>query len=533
MVLTDGEVWNLAELFDYVESQTSASTLGGGSGKGDIRVFTLGIGLDVSHGLIDGLARVGKGFSQVVLDEREGIDAKVMRMLRGALSVHVGDYRLEWEGKPSDEGAPAAPSVPGPSAPTPTAGPKNINLFDPSYIEPPHVISPPALPALPPFTPSQMLQAPYTVQPLFPFSRSTVYAILASPNVPPPTKVWLRGTTHSGDLLELEIPVQHSENGTGVKTIHQLAARKVLGELKDGTSYLHSKYKSVAGDMRAEGFKELVKREGVRVGLKYGVASEWTSFVAVVKNEGQQQQQQEGGRESGEEERDEAYDFMDVEDEIPAGKLFSTLPMTDITNNYFAARGHKARDAPISQPAVPAAPVMMITTSPAGYGAASSMPDPSIRIKRKGGRGGMDARSSMSKFGSFTSDPSKIPDPYFMPNAALKTAQPLSRTKALVDIQTYEGTFELDSELAALLGVSIKDLEAKLVAFNGGGLTQEQKRKVWATVIAIMVFETQLAGEKDVWGLVVDKARAWVSNMVENVEALEKLAGEVLGKMTT
>jgi hypothetical protein len=43
------------------------------------------------------LARVGKGFSQVVVDEREGIEAKVMRMLRGALSVHVGDYRLEWE----------------------------------------------------------------------------------------------------------------------------------------------------------------------------------------------------------------------------------------------------------------------------------------------------------------------------------------------------------------------------------------------------------------------------------------------------
>jgi hypothetical protein len=35
-----------------------------------IRVLTLGIGWDVSHGLVDDLARVGKGFSQVIVDER-------------------------------------------------------------------------------------------------------------------------------------------------------------------------------------------------------------------------------------------------------------------------------------------------------------------------------------------------------------------------------------------------------------------------------------------------------------------------------
>jgi len=347
MVLTDGEVWNSTELFDYVESQTSTSTLGGGNGKGDIRVFTLGIGHDVSHALVDGLARVGKGFSQVVIDEKEGIEAKVMRMLRSALSVHVRDYRLEWEGKPSDVDAPAASSVPNPSTffvPTPSVEPRNINLFDASYIEPLHVFSPPAVPSLPPFTPPQILQAPYTLQPLFPFSRSTVYAILASPNVPPPTTVWLRGTTPSGDLLELEIPVQHSGRA-GEKTIHQLAARKVLGELKDGTSYLHNRYKSIAGDMRERAFEELVKREGVRVGLEYGIASKWTSFVAVVKREDdvqQQEQERKGQKEEGEggldeEGREEAYDFVDVDAEkydglclreIPAlgaGKLFLTL----------------------------------------------------------------------------------------------------------------------------------------------------------------------------------------------------------------
>jgi hypothetical protein len=290
------------------------------------------------------LARVGKGFPQVVVDEREAVEAKVIRMLRGALSAHVVDYRLEWEGKPNDEEeAPAAPSGLSASTsfgPPPSEARRIINLLDPSYFEDPHVISPPPLPSFPPFTPPHILQAPYTLQPLFPFSCSTVYAILASPNVPPPTKVWLRGTAPSGDLLELEILVQHSGSGAGEKTIHQLAARKVLGELKDGTSYLHKKYKPITGDIRERGFEELVKQEGVRVGLKYGVASEWTSFVAVVKREEdvRQERERKGPKEEGESElddkgREEAYDFIDVDEEndsclrrIPtfgAGKLFS------------------------------------------------------------------------------------------------------------------------------------------------------------------------------------------------------------------
>jgi hypothetical protein len=118
-------------------------------------------------------------------------------------------------------------------------------------------------------------------------------------------------------------------------------------------------------------------------------------------------------------------------------------------------------------------------------------------------------------------------------------AQPLSlRTRALIDLQTYEGCFKLDSALAPLVGVSITVLEAKLAmcnVFSGGGnsvgLSEEQKRKAWATMFAIKVFETQLAGEKSVWGLVVDKARAWMKALVgdEDVKELEKFVAEVLG----
>jgi hypothetical protein len=320
MVLTDGQIWNQSELFAYVEAQTSTA-------RGDVRVFSLGIGADVSHALIDGLARAGKGFSQVVSGETEGIEGKVMRMLRGALSLHVGDYRLEWEGKPGDdEDTPVPSSVPSPpSNPLSTRQIRRINLWDTSYVEPPLTTSPPPPPPpLPAYTPPQILQTPYKLQPLFSFSRSTAYAILTSPDTAAPTKVWLRGTTPEGDLLELEIPVQ-TVVGREDGTIHQLAARRVLGELKDGTSYLH---KSTAGIRRREregerAFGELVKREGVRVGLKYGVAGEWTSFVAVVRREEEvvaaqeevQEEGERGGQEDVDDDDDMGFELLNVDGE--------------------------------------------------------------------------------------------------------------------------------------------------------------------------------------------------------------------------
>src|SRR5258708_40289832 len=80
-------------------------------------------------------------------------------------------------------------------------------------------------------------------------------------------------------------------------------------------------------------------------------------------------------------------------------------------------------------------------------------------------------------------------------------AQPLSsRARSLIDLQTFEGSFVLDSALATLLGVSITVLEAKLTELPGNvaGLNAERRKKVWATALAIKLFETQLGAERSV-----------------------------------
>lgn len=87
MVLTDGSIWNQDILFTYLNEEV-------GGTKEPIRVYSLGVGNGVSHSLIEGIARAGNGFSQTV-GEGEKMGAKVVRMLKGALSPRVTDYRLE------------------------------------------------------------------------------------------------------------------------------------------------------------------------------------------------------------------------------------------------------------------------------------------------------------------------------------------------------------------------------------------------------------------------------------------------------
>jgi hypothetical protein len=99
------------------------------------------------------------------------------------------------------------------------------------------------------------------------------------------------------------------------ETIHQLAARKILQELKDGTSYVHGAV-GVDKERKPGLLAEWVKKEGVRVGLKYGVASQWTSFVAVERKEVEVVEKIEVERMEVEEER---WDQGVVDESPPSG----------------------------------------------------------------------------------------------------------------------------------------------------------------------------------------------------------------------
>ncbi|KAF3911932.1 hypothetical protein ABW20_dc0106535 [Dactylellina cionopaga] len=306
LLLTDGDIWQRHQLMDYLRRQCKAKL---------IRIFTLGIGNGVSHALIDGLASVGGGYSQVVQLE-EKLSSKVVHMLRAALSQHVSDYRLEigeaatspadddYEMIDNPESSNKA-TISGKKEEEPLNKRTKISLFNTSADPTPPIeyessdtekarwSDLPPLPKLP-----AKLQSPHTIPPLFPLSRTNVYVIFTpAPKVLPKTaRLYARAI--SGDDLELEIPILMVDNG---KDVSQLAARSFLQELEDGKGYLHD------GVLAPEGFTknnheskwdDIVEREGVRWGEGYGVASMWTSFVAV-EDRSKKQAQADSAKEQG------------------------------------------------------------------------------------------------------------------------------------------------------------------------------------------------------------------------------------------
>jgi hypothetical protein len=264
ILLTDGEVWNQHNLFDYLNQAIAES-------KAPIRTFTLGIGNGVSHALIEGIAKAGNGFSQTV-GQGEKMDTKVVRMLKGALSPHINDYTLEVkygndgvadeddddfeivervadslkikldlnETKAGEKVSIFCGKTQTPRSDTPQKKP--ISLFDTSadpYKEEPPVhdeTGEARYAHLPNIASPKVIQAPQNISSLFAFNRTTVYLLLG-PKAPiaTPKSVVLRGTSAHGPL-ELEIPIQKLDQPG--QTIHQLAAKKAIAELEQGRGWL-------------------------------------------------------------------------------------------------------------------------------------------------------------------------------------------------------------------------------------------------------------------------------------------------------
>lgn len=307
ILLTDGEIWDQESLISLVGEQVKES-------DGEIRVFTLGIGDGVSHSLIEGVARAGNGFAQVVADN-EKMNVKVVRMLKASLTPLVKDYTLELkygsdptqqqhdENTDDDfeiiekvvdclaidvpESVPTTNDQPPSTSDTPK---QPISLFDPAAD--PDVEMADAsqdatargkYAAVPPVPAPKLLQAPFAIPPLYPFNRTSVYLLLSPETTQrTPKSVVLRGTSKHGPL-ELEIPVSVVGDASS-STIHQLAARAAIRDLEAGCGWVHHARDtsgSLLKDKHPGRFTDMVEREAVRLGVAYQVANRWCSFVAV------------------------------------------------------------------------------------------------------------------------------------------------------------------------------------------------------------------------------------------------------------
>jgi hypothetical protein len=98
-------------------------------------------------------------------------------------------------------------------------------------------------------------------------------------------------------------------------------------------------------------------------------------------------------------------------------------------------------------------------------------------------------------------------------------ATPHDRATALIALQTFEGYFTLSEALAQVLNVPFSVIEMKLSeqSQTTGGIEKETIEKLWATLLAVGFFERALKGEREMWELVVEKARLWIEDVGASV----------------
>lgn len=299
-LITDGQIASQQELFTLINKEVAKS-------KNAVRIFTLGVGSGVSSALIEGVARAGNGFAQMVTDS-EKMDKKVVRMLKGALLPHISDYSLEIKYEKTDsqdtnsedsefelvervvDSLNIETFEEHVQNETKSKSEKLLPLFDPNFddkdddtktnddIDIEHT-------PLPTISVPRYLQTPSDIPPMYPFIRTTIYVLLSDcgPDKTPKSVV-LKGTYKNGPLRQ-EIPILNLPQKSA--TIHQLAVRKEVMELEEGRGWL-TKAKDASGKLlkdEHEGmFSDMVQREAVRLGVKFQVSGKWCSFVAVEKS---------------------------------------------------------------------------------------------------------------------------------------------------------------------------------------------------------------------------------------------------------
>ncbi|KAK4031597.1 von Willebrand factor type A domain-containing protein, partial [Parachaetomium inaequale] len=258
VVLTDGEVWHLDATLDFVKNARAAS-------GNRLRFFSLGIGAAVSHALVEGIAKFGGGYAEVIQTaENAGWESRVVTVLKATLAGHIGPISVDLELDLGEGHVPS--SIHSKSDVLSVSVPFSLPKADPIPGADVTVVHNYADASL------KMMQSPAAVSTISPFLRNRIFVIYEQ--LPPTMRLTgLRLRTTRADREEVVVVVPIRVLRRRDTTIHKLAARALLGDLERGVSHMH--LAGIVPDAAA------VKDEGERLGCKWGLTSAWTSFYAV------------------------------------------------------------------------------------------------------------------------------------------------------------------------------------------------------------------------------------------------------------
>ncbi|KAJ5924219.1 hypothetical protein N7466_008406 [Penicillium verhagenii] len=518
LLLTDGEIMDQDDLFRFVRETANGHTA---------RFFSLGIGHAASHSLIEGVARAGQGFSQSVL-ENEELDKSVIRMLKGALTPHIYDYKLEvdyettvdqdYEIVGTDSSSTTETGVDASDMDLDQASP-SIPLFSDDFEEAKSANNAAALAdELPKISPPKVLQAPFKIPPLYPFIRTTVYLLMDPESDKIPRSLTFKATSKQGPLC-LRIPI--TDIGQG-ETIHQLASRKAVVELEEGHSWLEN-IRDGSGNsfeqLHAQTQRKIVARECQNLGIKYQITGKYCSFVALESDPAQTTQ------ESNKKQQNE----------------YEAVTGRPSTSNYQAIYGRPVQRQMLFQQAAMMPAIGQYSSLPA-FGC---VPVPGAHMRRTGGSPGghvgspsfrrlssdsqptmkMKVRASASKravplFGQASASSrfgSAIPFGSAATHAdASKSVfnSSASQVHSLVGLQNFDGSWTWNQQLFDIIGRVMDEMRAnvaaKLQQSGKRDLIGQREANFVATLMVMGLLKRDHLDSKSLWELVYEKADWWV-----------------------
>lgn len=573
LLLTDGEVWNQEQLFLFVNEAVQEHFA---------RFFSLGIGNDASHTLINGIARAGRGFSQSVLNYEE-LDKKVVRMLKGALMPRLKDCTLDL-GLPIQEHEDFVEIEPEKASERQAVEAKKpISFFDESHEDSGKLeVVPQPLPKLP--VPA-ILQAPTELPPLFPFIRSTAFVLLSNEKPSLPEKIFLRAHCRHGPL-ELEIPVQDIGRG---ETLHQLAAKRAMTELEESRGWIQDA-KTSSGELVREKWEsrmdELVQSECERLGSLFQIAGKHCSFVAVKKTkqtlskESPERSSKIDAQRPTEQSESSENDFVvvdeteassngtkqgaanfscvasDSDDTVARSKSAPGLPtdesVAECDEESDEDMGFALFDVDDDDASPPAPEAKVPAYRPPGRGgggiassrsgrrgggigyrkAPAPSPDRGIPTdnKKRGLRGGSGHPTTAAK-----RHRKAVPET----NESSEATDKGSTVQKLIRLQTFEGYWDWCDELLRIFGLDPEAVREQLLAeykkLTGDEtdiLSRSDWKEILATSLVGLYLETQALDSQDLWELLKDKADIWLEDALEAmIFEHRKVAKELIAEL--
>lgn len=229
IVLTDGQVWWAYQTIEFVTEKRRWS-------NGSVRFFSLGIGGAVSHELVQGIAKAGGGFAEVITSaSSDGWEDRVVAILKAAITMHVDisslRMELEWKGGGGD-----------------------------------YVAESP-----------KFRQSPADISTINPFQRCRIFLLFDSGEACPQlNNIILKARGPHG--VSITKMVQPKRLRQPDSTIHKLAAQALLGDLELEEGVLHGNNTPHTMDSARD---RVIQDEGAALGCKWSLVSKYTSLYAV------------------------------------------------------------------------------------------------------------------------------------------------------------------------------------------------------------------------------------------------------------